>query len=387
MRKQRLTLAATLLGAGLAVASPASVQPGEKPAPGSTEAELWYQFDQAEKQIKAAPVLVRDAELNTYVRDVACKVTREHCRDLRVYIINAPVFNAQMAPNGVMLVFTGALLRMQDEAELALVLGHEFAHYRQRHSLQFWEKAKRTSALTATFGALTYAGGVGIIGLGGQMLGLAGLAGFSRDMERESDAIGVETALALGYDPQGGARVWTRLLAEEKASREPKPWPAFASHPRTAERLKDVTQAATAAKPGEARTEAARYRQAMRPWLEAWLEAELSRRMYDTSIQVIGDLRQVADPEAAGLYAFYLGEAYRRRNKNDDRIRARGLYSEAIALASAPAAAWREHGLALRTEGRQAEAGAALARYLEMQPQASDRAFIQKYIHELGTNP
>lgn len=387
MNRTRALLASTLLTTGIASAQAPPLQPGERPAANSTEAELWYQFDQEEKLLKAAPVLVHDPALNAYVRDVACKVTREHCRDLRVYIIDHAGFNAMMAPNGAMLVFTGALLRMQDEAELALVLGHEYAHFRQRHSLQLWEKAKRTSALTATFGVFTYAGGIGIVGLGAQLAGLAGLAGFSRDREREADGIGFRNAAELGYDPKAGERVWTRLLAEEKANRQPRPWPAFASHPRTAERLEDVSEAAQSVTANAARTERESYRRAMLPFLAAWLEAELSRRLYDPSIQVISDLRAAATPETAGTYAFFLGEAYRRRNKNDDAARARNLYAEAISLPGAPAAAWREHGLVLRADGRRDEARLALQRYLELQPQAGDRAFMQKYISELETPP
>ena len=81
-----------------------------------------------------------------------------------MYVVDVPVFNASMAPNGVTLVFTGALLRMHDEAELAMVLGHEFAHYRQRHSLEAWRTAKRTTAFLGTFGLVTWGVGLPIAG-------------------------------------------------------------------------------------------------------------------------------------------------------------------------------------------------------------------------------
>ena len=166
--KKNLRLAAALTGlltSSLALAVvPPPLQPGEKPLAGSTEAELWYGMDQAEKELRQAPILVRDPALNDYVHDVACKVTGDYCPNLRVYIVDLPVFNASMAPNGAMLVFTGALLRMHDESELALVLGHEFAHFKLRHSLQFWQKAKHTSAFAATLGVITF-------GLDGGLLG------------------------------------------------------------------------------------------------------------------------------------------------------------------------------------------------------------------------
>jgi predicted Zn-dependent protease len=387
--KRRLAIALIgLLTGSLALAVvPPPLQPGEKPLTGSTEAELWYGMDQAEKELRQAPVLVRDPALNAYVHEVACKVTGDYCSNLRVYIVDVPVFNASMAPNGAMLVFTGALLRMHDESELALVLGHEFAHFKLRHSLQYWEKAKHTSAFLATLSVVTYAGGVSLVGSVAQLVGAANMFSYSRDKEREADRVGFQVATALGYDPQAGVRIWTRMLAEEKANPRPKPSPVFASHPKTAERLQDITAAANALPAGSVNNRTETYHAAMRPFLDHWLEAELSRRMYDTSIEVIGNLKTTADVDSQGTYCFYLAEAYRRRNKADDRSKAQSLYLEAVSHADAPADAWREQGLILRENGQRAEAALALHHYLDAKPTAGDRAFIEKYLTELETLP
>lgn len=79
-----------------------------------------------------------------------------------------------MAPNGMMSVYTGLLLRTQNEAQLAAVLGHEIGHYLARHSLQRFEVEQAT--MTAT----------GILGMG---LGAAGLGGLgpSRRSRRSPD--------------------------------------------------------------------------------------------------------------------------------------------------------------------------------------------------------
>ena len=49
--------------------------------------------------------------------------------------MNRPAFNASIAANGYMEVWSGLLLRVDDEAQLAFVLGHEIGHYRERHSV------------------------------------------------------------------------------------------------------------------------------------------------------------------------------------------------------------------------------------------------------------
>ncbi|WP_158637160.1 M48 family metallopeptidase [Arenimonas daejeonensis] len=281
-----------------------SARPGQRPPAGSDEDELWYAMDRAERELQQHPLLVRDEALNAYVRDVACRVAGDYCTDLRVYIVEQPWFNASMAPNGMMVVWTGALLRFQDEAELAPVLGHEFAHFRERHSLAQWRRAKRSSALLGSFGLLAWGGGAGAAGQLASLLGEASLYQFSREAEREADRLGFAATVAQGYDPAAGARLWGRMVEEEAARTYGKPIPVFASHPKTTERLADVRTAAEASGASTGSTRRDAYRAVVGPFIESWLEDELSRRMYDTSVQVIGRLRGLADAGLQGRYTF-----------------------------------------------------------------------------------
>lgn len=358
---------------------------GEKPTPGSTEAELWYGMDQAEKEIRQSPHVVHDPALNAYVREVLCAVTKDYCAHIRLYIVDIPVFNASMSPNGVMLVFTGALLRIQDEAELAVLLGHEFAHYRQRHSLQQWQSAKRTTAFLASFGVLTWAGGVGIVGGIAQMAGFANMMQFSRESEREADSIGFGIIAEKSYDPQAGTRLWQRIQREEAAEPNYRKnrSSVFASHPETLERIADMQRAAETFTGKSSERFQARYAAAIKPFLFNWLDAELDKRSYHASIQVINERLPHTEPADLGLYEFYMGEAYRRRNAGDDRSKADTFYAQAISRNESPAAAFREHGLALKRNGNNTEALVHLKRYLAQMPNASDRLFIEKDISEL----
>lgn len=383
-----LTAALTAsLGSARAADPLPDLQPGERPVPGSTESELWYGMDQAEKEIRNSPLIVHDPELQRYVESVACKVATDYCKDLRIYIVDIPVFNASMAPNGVTFVFTGALLRMRDESELAVVLGHEFAHYKARHSLEGWQSAKRTTALLSTFGIITLGVGIPIAGNIALLGGMAGLSKQSRDKEREADTLGFAVATAHGYDPQAGVRVWERLNREEKADRTHKNRAVFASHPQTEERIADIRAAATKASVQDPKTYTEDYRAAIRPFLQRWMEGELSRRTYDTSIHVLGELKQDATPDTVALATFYLGEAHRRRNKGDDMTKAGQFYAEALTLPDPPAAAWREQGMLLRTQGDATGAATALRNYLQAAPAAGDAALIRHYLTKLESTP
>jgi predicted Zn-dependent protease len=364
-----------------------SARPDERPVAGTDEAELWYAMERIERELQVSPLLVRDPALNDYVRSVACKVTGDYCRDLRIYLVDVPWFNASMAPNGVMIVWTGSLLRIQDEAQLALVLGHEFGHYRERHTLQQWRKLKRSSAFLGAFGVLASGAGVGVAGMVANLAGLASMMKFTRDREREADRIGFAQLVAQGYEPRAGVALWDGMLREEEARDYGKPIPVFSTHPQTRERRDDLQAAADAVAdpPHELGTE--RYRAATRPFLRHWLEEELTRRMFASSIQVMTDLRSAAPAADAGLYTFYLGEAHRRRGKEADRAEAAKLYAQAVSQAGAPPEAWREHGLALRAAGNRPAAAAALRHYLELAPQADDLAFVTGYLAELEASP
>jgi tetratricopeptide (TPR) repeat protein len=173
------------------------------------------------------------------------------------------------------------------------------------------------------------------------------------------------------------------MLREEEARDYGKPIPVFSTHPQTRERRDDLKAAADAVADPPHELGIERYRAATRPFLRHWLEEELTRRMFASSIQVISDLRVAAPSEDAGLYTFYLGEAYRRRGKEADRAEAATLYAQAVSQTGAPPEAWREHGLALRSAGNRAAAAAALRHYLELSPQAEDSAFVAGYLTDL----
>jgi len=374
--------------AGTGGPSDAQLVAGHRPAAGTTEAELWYGMSQAEKELRTSPLLVRDPELNAYVRDVLCKVSGDYCGDLRLYLLDVPVFNASMAPNGVTIVFTGALLRMRNEAELAYVLAHEFAHYKARHSLQSWEKTKRTTAFLSTFSLFTLGLDGGLSGSLAYMMGLGGLASHSRDKEREADAIGFQAAAAAGYDPQAVVAMWQRVLEEEQADpRYKKGTGAFASHPKTQERIEDNRQAAAAVSQGHTGWQLGqeRHQQQQDRFLAHWLEQEIGRRKYDVSLEVIGEVDEGIDAGDRAITTFYLAEAHRRRDRAGDRAAALDLYRQSIALPGAPAAAWREYGLAEYSLGNRDAARQSLQRYLALAPNAEDAPYINQYIHQTET--
>jgi Zn-dependent protease with chaperone function len=119
----------------LAIPQP-KIPPGYQPIDRNTEKGLWMELEAYELSLQQSALLIRDEPINAYVRNAACRVAGEYCRDLRVYVIRNPGFNAMMTANGVMQIWTGLLVRVSSEAELSAVIGHELAHYTQLHTLE-----------------------------------------------------------------------------------------------------------------------------------------------------------------------------------------------------------------------------------------------------------
>lgn len=421
---KRLALAGSFLFAATSLAfaqdasplvepvAPAMAQPpAASPPPSRTRPEsatdeggLWGVSDRAEQQARASGQLETDPALNAYVREVACRVAAEYCGDIRLYIMNRPFFNASMAPNGYMEVWSGLLLRAEDEAQLAFVLGHETAHYGERHSLEALRatRARATGAMIASV-VIAAAGtaaavnspnsassisDVTRIAVDAVYLGtIASLFAFSRENETEADNVGFDRAVAANYDPSAGQRIWTSPIAETAASDNPDTrrhetrGSIFSTHPLSADRV-EALSARAAAHSGTGQTHRERYRAAIRPFLDEWLRADLRRRDYGQTAHLLNQL--AAHGEDLGVIEYYRGEICRLRRAEGDRASAVQHYANAIAHPDAPAAAWRELGEFAARDGRQAEAAAHFSTYLERAPNAEDRALVEARLAQIN---
>lgn len=356
----------------------------QRPGPGTDEGGLWALMDREEQKLKRSGFLIRDPALHDYVAGIACRLAGDHCPDVRVYLVQTPLFNASMAPNGMMQVWSGLLLRMTSEAQLAAVLGHEIGHYLQRHSIERLRDAKSRSAFGQFLGIfLARAGGIGTIS---QLALLAGMLAYSRDQEREADQIGVELMARAGYAPIEASRVWAQLLEELKggASERQEFWNEsvlFATHPPAEERQKRLGElAAEVAKArGEGgRTGEAEYRAALAQHRSDFLVDEIKRRRLGET-RVLIERMQAAFPDDGELQ-YCLGEAYRLRAQDDDMKSALSAYRRAESMKGAPAELYRSMGLVQRQLGDDAQAEGAFARYLELKPGAPDGALIRTYL-------
>lgn len=360
-----------------------------RPDPATDEGGLWAMMDREEQRLRRSGFLIRDKALQDYVSGIACRLAGDHCPDIRVYLVQTPFFNASMAPNGMMQVWSGLLLRVTNEAQLAAILGHEIGHYMMRHSLERLRDAKSRSAFGQFLGVVLSAAGAGGVGGVAQLALLAGMLAYSRDHEREADRIGLELMSRAGYAPLEASKVWAQLLEELKAGSAERDeyWSEsvlFATHPPAEERHKALAAAAAAASGVAAgRTGEDEHRKAIARHRSEFLAEELKRRRFGETRVMLE--RMLAALPGDGELQYCLGEAHRLRAQSDDLKQALDAYRRAESMQGTPAELYRSKGLVLRQLGETSEAEAAFARYLELNPTAPDSALIRTYLKRPAT--
>jgi len=333
-----------------------------QPDADSDEAGLSMQVAKAEDNVRNSAALVRDPALNAYVRGVLCRVTP--CESLRLYVVESPGLNVFALPNGALMVWTGTLLRTQDEAQLAQLLAHEVAHYQHKDSLEQFHRMLDTSSVVALLGVAAAGAGIGFVGTPASMAALGAKYSHSDAQERDADQSAVEMAAAAGYDPAAALAVWRSADAD-----------FLKLHPAGEERLaalQNLVQQtpARAWQPGLDRA-------ATTPYLERWIGEEL-RRDTDT----VALFTKLA-ASGRGLCRYGLGEAYRKRGLPGDAVLAASWFRAALAAPDSPPLAWRGLGLLAMQGGDKPAARAAFAHYRVLAPDADDKTMIDYYLAQL----
>lgn len=198
----------------------------------------------AAMEVEKTAKMINDPIVTEYVNRVGQNLVRNSDAKVpfTIKVIDSDEINAFALPGGFFYVNSGLILRADEEAELAGVMGHEIAHVAARHATK-----------SATKGQIMEWASIPLI-----LLGPGGWAGyglyeglnlaipmsylkFTRDAEREADYLGLQYMYKAGYDPNAFVSFFEKVEAEER--RRPGSIPKiFSTHPPTPDRVQKTQE-------------------------------------------------------------------------------------------------------------------------------------------------
>ncbi len=244
--------------------------------PLADELDLWQEARAEEDQLLSNLTLYDNRRLNDYLAAVVERLnpaSMAHSGQLqyRVTVVEDPTLNAFAYPHGSIYLHTGLLSRIENEDQLATVLGHEMTHVENRHMVRYQRGAQNREigwSLAGIAAAILIAGEtddkyragnwgraavVGVLAdvmlsLGLHLAVRASVQGYGRELELEADQGGFAKLAQAGYDP-GEAAVAYRLLANDHGDSRAAEGFFFGSHPKLARRIANAEAWAATTQP------------------------------------------------------------------------------------------------------------------------------------------
>lgn len=283
----------------------------------SEEQEIAMDKKASPHQLSADYGAIQDGEVNAYVAGVGDSLAATSHRPDMPYsfrVVNANYVNAYAFPGGTIACTRGIMLEIDNEAEMAALLGHEIGHVNARHTASRMSNQAVAGVLMGVGGAVigakygsewgALAGGLGGIGVG------ALLASYSREDERQADDLGMEYMTNAQYNPDGMVGLMDML--NDQHDRQPSALEVmFSTHPMSSERLATARKAAATQylSAGEYRIYRERYMdntaslRRLEPVVRDLQDAEklIREKQYGEAEDKIGTALKAAPQDYAGL--------------------------------------------------------------------------------------
>lgn len=392
---------------------------GFKPLP--DEQELWVKSRDEEEHLLSKVNLYEDTLLESYLQGVVTRLTPKGMADnqavhYRVRVVEDPTLNAFAYPHGSIYVHTGLLARVENEDQLATVLGHEMTHVEGRHMLRHQRAAhnKEVGFSVAAVAASVVMAGVGadamdhghwaeaaavdvfgnlLVGLGLQLAFVASVNGYGRGLETEADNGGFSKMATAGYRLNEAPKVYEALKDDHGEQKRVEAF-FFGNHPRLTERVENSKHFASTHTAAEATDRKGidpdLFAQRIRPVVrdDARLNIQMGRfKIAEAELQKAKAWMPEDPVTRAYIGHLRLAEAEAEKDeKTQQRLRAEAgdNFREAVRLGPKLAATHRDLGLFLLEEKDFKGACREMKRYAELALRdADDLESVQDLVRKL----
>lgn len=195
---------------------------------------------QAFDNLKKEKPISTNSQYNQLASCIAGAITQQTGGNWEVVVFEDSSPNAFALPGNKIGIHTGMITLVDNQDQLAAVIGHEIGHVLAKHSN---ERASQEMAVNSGMSIIQAVSApqtalgqtaVGLLGVGAQY-GI--LMPYSRVHESEADMIGVDLMAKAGFDPQQSISLWQKM---EQASQGPQPLEFMSTHPSHATRIQDL---------------------------------------------------------------------------------------------------------------------------------------------------
>ncbi|HED13458.1 MAG TPA: peptidase M48 [Gammaproteobacteria bacterium] len=360
--------------------------------PEATELQLGEENYQPSRQMQGGDYIA-DPKVAAYIQEIGRKLAVVSDRKLpyEFNVVNDSQINAWMLPGGKMGINRGLLLKMDNEAELAAVMGHEMTHAAAKHGAKHIQQALllQGAVLVASvaIGSSTEDKGTQTAGIiGAQVVSALLQSKFSRDDEREADHYGMVYMSRAGYDPKAAVTVQEMLLRESKGSPDNMLTQLLADHPPSAERVaanraftKKLPKGGLLGRQAYHRRLAHLFKVA--PAYAAYDKGQkaLKAHQYSKALQ-LADKAIAIEPKEA-LFHILKGSALEGKHKKNAAI---NQYQKAAALNPGYFAPHLKLGLLLDSVGRRKQAQQSLKKSVKLLKTAPALFILGRYAKDRG---
>jgi predicted Zn-dependent protease len=307
-------------------------------------------------ELEKAQLVVTDTKLSAYLASVLARLLPGSLPAgapvPEVRAVSSIDRQAGALANGTIVVTTSYLASLEDEAQLAGVVGHELSHVLGRdlvRRLRYAEVSRSTVARMR----------------------------LARSIEEAADRHGLELMRRAGYDPRQMIGALALIEADDTASRSA--IPQWESHPYVADRLATLRREIGAVSESEVVRARDRYEAAIVDVLLLAADAELDARRLDRARAAIDRHLRIRPDSGRG---YLLLAEWARLTERDGRrsALARQSYERAVELAPDDPPAVRALAVLYREDGDHHRARALFAKYLRLARDAPDRRLVQRYL-------
>ncbi|HET6900598.1 MAG TPA: tetratricopeptide repeat protein [Vicinamibacteria bacterium] len=362
------------------------------------EAQFMAAAGQEIAQVKGQLKKINDPELQAYVDKVGRSLVPKWVDPQQFHftftLVDDPTLNAFAMPDGTVVIHSGLLAALENEAQLAAVLGHEITHTTHRHGYRGLKDQQKKQSL---FGIGSLLAGVAlgktmdsntaglVTGLGTGLAYQAAVNGHGRKFEDQADEVGLYYMVEAGYDYMEAPEVW-RLFGRYTKDQDKVSNFFLSDHSTHAARIKNLTRAINA----DYRTQTPRaslrtgeedYRKAVERLKQQNAMANFQGQEYGRAQRGLAESLE-RNPNDANAH-YNLGRVLWAQGGAKNAQQALDAYVAAIEADPTMAAPWRDIGVIFYELRDVKRAGQAFEKYLELAPNAPEAPQIRAFLDVL----